>query len=47
MGKKQAEEIARTYIQSHKDSFGKVTKKEIENAVQRIAGALQGLSPAK
>lgn len=47
MGKKQAEEIARNYVQSHKGSFGKVTKKEVENAVQRIAGALQGLSVAK
>ena len=47
MGKKQAEELARTYIQSHKESFGKVTQKEIDIAVKRVAGALQGLSQAK
>jgi len=47
MGKEQAEQVARTYIQSHQSSFGNVSKKEIEAAVQKVAGALQGLSKNK
>jgi hypothetical protein len=47
VGKKQAEELARTYVQSQKQNFGKVTQKEIDNAIKRIAAALQGLSAAK
>ena len=47
MSKQQAEEIARKYVQAHREQFAKVPAKAIEAAVQRVAGALQGLSPAK
>lgn len=47
MGKEQAEQIARSYVQSHRECFGKVSKKEIDAAVKKVAGALQGLAANK
>jgi hypothetical protein len=47
MGKEQAEKIARLYIQSHRESFGKVSKMEVDTAVRRVAGALRGIRPTK
>lgn len=43
MSKAQAEEIARKYIEAHREHFGKVTPQAIENAIRRVAGALHGL----
>jgi hypothetical protein len=47
MGKQLAIKIAEEYVLRHKDNcFGsKVTKKQIQEAIQRVARALQELGP--
>lgn len=47
MGKQQAQKIATAYIQSHKSSFGNVSKKEIDSAIKRVAGVLRALPATK
>jgi hypothetical protein len=47
MSKKQAEQLARQYVESQRSQFGKVKPEAVEKAVQRVAGALQALSSAK
>jgi len=43
MSKKQAEEIARKYVESNQKHFGNASQEAIDNAVKRVAGALAGL----
>jgi hypothetical protein len=46
MGKQQARKIAEEYVDRHRDIFKpSVTQKEISQAVEKIAKALQNLSP--
>ena len=47
MSKQQAEQIARAYIQSHRESFGNVSKKDIEAAVKKVAVALSSIEPRR
>ena len=47
MSKQQAEQIARQYVQAHKEQLGRVSPEALETAVKRVAGALRGMKSAK
>jgi hypothetical protein len=47
MSKKQAEEIARQYIEAHQEQISGVSPRAIETAIKRVAGALTGLKSVR